>query len=240
MSNTSITKQVQPTQMSPLVDRWQTVVDNVKQATNLANRNTNNVQLLAVSKTKPVEMVEELAAVGQQHFGENYLQEALAKIEALKHLPDIHWHYIGSIQRNKTKDIAQNFDWVHTIERAIIAKRLNDQRPDGLSKLNVLIQVNIDDEASKSGCQPNELESLIEEIMQYEKLQLRGLMIIPAKNGSDAFVKTNQLFQQIKQSYPELTMWDTLSMGMSNDMDIAIANGSTIVRVGTAIFGARN
>ncbi len=240
MSNTSITKQAQSKQISPLVNRWQKVVNKVKQAANQANRSPDNVQLLAVSKTKPVEMIAELAEVGQQHFGENYLQEALAKIDKLKHLPNIYWHYIGSIQRNKTKDIAQNFDWVHTIERSIIAQRLNNQRPDGLGKLNVLIQLNIDDEVSKSGCQPSELKQLVVEIMQYEKLQLRGLMIIPAKDGSDAFIKTNKLFQQIKQTYPKLTMWDTLSMGMSNDMEVAIANGATIVRIGTAIFGARD
>jgi pyridoxal phosphate enzyme (YggS family) len=149
------------------------------------------------------------------------------------------WHYIGSIQRNKTRDIAEHFDWVQTVERDIIAKRLNDQRPDDRQPLNVLIQINIDDEDSKSGCLPAQLPELIATIKNYERLQLRGLMIIPAKTDTDAFGRTKQLFEDIKHKHPELKAWDTLSMGMSGDMQEAIAKGSTMVRVGTAIFGAR-
>ena len=227
-----------------LITNWQQVSAQVGQAcTDAGHSNADNVTLLAVSKTKPVDMVRTLVQQGQRDFGENYLQEAIEKITAVKNEPecaDIVWHYIGSIQRNKTRDIAEHFDWVQTLERDIIAKRLNDQRPESMPPLNVLIQVNIDDEDSKSGCQPDELSALIGTIKSYERLQLRGLMIIPAKTDTDAFAHTQQLFNTIKQAHPELTGWDTLSMGMSDDMADAIANGSNMVRVGTAIFGARD
>lgn len=231
--------------MNPtLLQRWQQVTEQIDKACTASNRNA--VTLLAVSKTKPAEMIIELAEAGQMHFGENYLQEAAEKMAQIQEqatadvVNNIVWHYIGHIQRNKTRDIAENFDWVHTIERDIIAKRLNDQRPDSLAKLNVLIQVNIDNEDSKSGCLPSELDKLITSIKSYEKLSLRGLMIIPSKEGTDAFERTKKLFDEIKQVHPELTQWDTLSMGMSGDMEQAIAQGSTMVRVGSAIFGARD
>ena len=207
------------------------------------NLSAQQVTLLAVSKTKPAEMVAALAEQGQRDFGENYLQEAIAKITALKNQQpnsDIVWHYIGSIQRNKTRDIAEHFDWVQTLERDVIAKRLNEQRPEGMPPLNVLIQVNIDDEDSKSGCLPSQLPALITTIKGYERLQLRGLMIIPAVANTDAFARTQQLFMDIQHAHPGLCAWDTLSMGMSGDMSAAIAHGSTMVRVGTAIFGARD
>ena len=225
-----------------LIESWQQVCKQVAQACAQVKRQTDEVTLLAVSKTKPAEMVATLARQGQRDFGENYLQEALEKIQVLGGQPEcesIIWHYIGSIQRNKTRDIAENFDWVQTLEREIIAKRLNEQRPAELSPLNVLIQVNIDTEDSKSGCLPADLPELIAAIKHYERLQLRGLMIIPAKANIDAFARTKQLFEDIKIEHPELQQWDTLSMGMSGDMSEAIANGSTMVRVGTTIFGAR-
>ena len=225
-----------------LIESWQQVGKQVAQACAQAKRQADEVTLLAVSKTKPAEMVVTLARQGQRDFGENYLQEALEKIQVLREQPEceyIIWHYIGSIQRNKTRDIAEHFDWVQTLEREIIAKRLNEQRPAELQRLNVLIQVNIDNEDSKSGCLPAELPKLITAIKHYERLQLRGLMIIPAKANTDAFARTKQLFEDIKIEHPELQQWDTLSMGMSGDMSDAIANGSTMVRVGTAIFGAR-
>ena len=225
-----------------LIESWQQVGKQVAQACAQAKRQADEVTLLAVSKTKPAEMVVTLARQGQRDFGENYLQEALEKIQVLREQPEceyIIWHYIGSIQRNKTRDIAEHFDWVQTLEREIIAKRLNEQRPAELSPLNVLIQVNIDTENSKSGCLPAELPKLITAIKHYERLQLRGLMIIPAKANTDAFARTKQLFEDIKIEHPELQQWDTLSMGMSDDMNAAIGNGSTMVRVGTAIFGAR-
>ncbi|WP_413786229.1 YggS family pyridoxal phosphate-dependent enzyme [Psychrobacter immobilis] len=225
-----------------LIKSWQQVNKKVAQACAQATRENNEVTLLAVSKTKSAEMVATLVRQGQRDFGENYLQEALKKIQVLREQPEcesIIWHYIGSIQRNKTRDIAEHFDWVQTLEREIIAKRLNEQRPTELSPLNVLIQVNIDTEDSKSGCLPADLPELISVIKHYERLQLRGLMIIPAKANTDAFARTKQLFEDIKCEHPELQQWDTLSMGMSGDMSDAIANGSTMVRVGTAIFGAR-
>ena len=247
-----------------LVERWQQVRSQLRSAshtgvrlaadkTNDANNDKTNdaindkaddkVTLLAVSKTKPAAMIATLANAGQRHFGENYLQEALEKITALKQSEvggSIVWHYIGHIQRNKTRDIAEHFDWVHTIEREIIAKRLQEQRPQHLPPLNVLIQVNIDDEDSKSGCQPSELTELIAAVKSYDRLQLRGIMIIPARDDSDAFIRTKQLFDDIQSQHPDLPQWDTLSMGMSGDMSEAIAAGSTMVRVGTAIFGARD
>ncbi len=236
-----------------LITNWQQVNEQVTKAREQANdlvkeqganaSPATDVTLLAVSKTKPADMIAILAQQGQRDFGENYLQEAIEKIKALQGQPEaasIVWHYIGHIQRNKTRDIAENFDWVQTLERDIIAKRLNDQRPKDMPPLNVLIQLNIDDEESKSGCRPEDLPDLLAAIKDYERLQLRGLMIIPAKSDTDAFKRTKLLFEKIKQEYSDLKAWDTLSMGMSNDMADAIANGSTMVRVGTAIFGARD
>lgn len=234
-------------EQAALIDNWRQVSAQVAQAHKQAagqqqSKAAAKVTLLAVSKTKPAQMITTLVKQGQHEFGENYLQEAIEKIITLQANPEmsaIVWHYIGSIQRNKTRDIAEHFDWVQTLERDIIAKRLNDQRPDGMPPLNVLIQLNIDDEDSKSGCLPEALPELIAIIKGYERLQLRGLMIIPAKADTDAFARTQQLFTDIKQAHPDLAAWDTLSMGMSSDMSEAIANGSTMVRVGTAIFGAR-
>lgn len=227
-----------------LINNWQRVKAQLAEACQEAEgTSVDSVTLLAVSKTKPAAMIAALAAQGQRDFGENYLQEAIEKIATLKQdaaCDDLVWHYIGSIQRNKTRDIAEHFDWVQTLERDIIAKRLNNQRPEDMPPLNVLIQVNIDDEDSKSGCEIDELPVLIETVKGYERLQLRGLMIIPAKADTDAFTRTQQLFDEIKQAHPDLEAWDTLSMGMSGDMSAAIANGSTLVRVGTAIFGARD
>ena len=228
-----------------LVENWQQVRQQVSQASKQAkdSKAADEIILLAVSKTKPAGMIATLVEQGQRHFGENYLQEAIEKIITLKTQAideAIVWHYIGSIQRNKTRDIAEHFDWVQTVERDIIAKRLNDQRPSDLLPLNVLIQVNIDNEDSKSGCLPAQLPALITTMKDYERLQLRGLMIIPAKANTNAFSRTKQLFEDVKRDHPELSGWDTLSMGMSDDMAEAITNGSTMVRVGTAIFGARD
>ena len=230
-----------------LIQRWQNILTQIEQAQNSQLQNDKNsevgkVTLVAVSKTKPVEMIQTLAGAGQRHFGENYLQEALEKISACQQQQidtQIVWHYIGHIQRNKTRDIAQNFDWVHTLEREIIAKRLNNQRPEDKPALNVLIQVNIDHEDSKSGCLPDDVEDLVVQIKEYKNLKLRGLMIIPSKANTDAFARTQSLFLKIKAQHPELTTWDTLSMGMSGDMAEAIAAGATMVRVGSAIFGER-
>lgn len=230
------------TQSLTLVDNWQQVSQQVEHACIQAQRVPSSVTLLAVSKTKSAEMVAALAGQGQRDFGENYLQEAIEKIQLLREQAQcehIVWHYIGSIQRNKTRDIAEHFDWVQTLERDIIAKRLHEQRPADMPPLNVLIQVNIDHEDSKSGCLQEALPELIAVIKEHERLQLRGLMIIPAKDNTNAFERTKQLFDDIKHAHPDLSQWDTLSMGMSDDMNEAIAHGSTMVRVGTAIFGAR-
>lgn len=216
----------------------------IKQALNTANDQAVQMnpthrpaKLIAVSKTKPAPMIQTLFDHGQTDFGENYLQEALGKISQLSQLPII-WHYIGSIQRNKTRDIAKHFDWVHTLEREIIAQRLNEQRA-GMQPLNVLIQINIDDESSKSGCKPTELPTLIEQIINYKNLNLRGVMVIPSQQTVDAFARTKVLFDAMARSF-DLPNWDTISMGMSGDMTQAVAHGSTMVRVGTAIFGERD
>ena len=222
--------------MNDLKHNYEQVLARLNAANQSANRD-NGARLLAVSKTKPAADIRALYEAGQRDFGENYLQEALAKQQELNDL-SITWHYIGSIQRNKTRDIATHFDWVHTIERAIIAERLNDQRGD-LAPLNVLIQVNIDDEDSKSGVQPDEVLALVDVINDLPKLVLRGLMVIPAKEGSDAFIRTRALFDEVRLAR-DLPNWDTLSMGMSGDMADAVAQGSTIVRVGTALFGERD
>lgn len=229
-NNTNLTE----TEKHALIERWQAVKNEIPP----------HITLLAVSKTKPSEMIKILAGEGQQDFGENYVQEAIGKINELKDVTangkPLIWHYIGHIQRNKTRDLAQYFDWVHGVDRLIIAERLSEQRPDNLPPLNICIQVNIDDEESKSGCQPDEVGCLVKQISQLPKLRLRGLMVIPAKNSETAFARTQALFEQNRALHANPSDWDTLSMGMSGDMEQAIANGSTMVRVGTAIFGARD
>ncbi len=227
--------------MSPSPDSNQLIVRYQQVKDKLAHLNAKagtKASLLAVSKTQSSADIELLYQVGQRDFGENYLQEAQDKMQHLKALPIV-WHYIGHIQRNKTRDIATHFDWVQTVARGIIAERLNEQRPDDLPPLNILIQLNIDDESSKSGCHVEELHELVQTIMTLPKLVLRGLMIIPNKDGTDAFLRTKRLFDEIRTRY-DLASFDTLSMGMSGDMEQAIIHGSTMVRVGTAIFGERH
>ncbi|MCR9545185.1 YggS family pyridoxal phosphate-dependent enzyme [Vibrio antiquarius] len=208
-------------------------------------RTPESVQLLAVSKTKPVEAILEAHQAGQTAFGENYVQEGVSKVQHFaEHYPDnrIEWHFIGPIQSNKSRLVAEHFDWVHTIDRPKIAQRLNDQRPSELKPLQVLIQVNTSGEASKSGVTEAEVFELAELISRLPNLTLRGLMSIPA-NVSDyesqlhEFQKLATLKQTLEAQFPEI---DTLSMGMSGDMTAAIEAGSTMVRIGTAIFGARD
>lgn len=197
--------------------------------------------LLAVSKTRSAAEIREASACGLRHFGENYLQEALPKIAELEDLKLI-WHFIGSIQSNKTTEIAKHFDWVHTVDREKIARRLSESRPDTLPTLNLLIQINIDDEASKAGVAPSEIASLAQKIAALPRVRLRGLMAIP-KPRTDfnqqlaACKKVTLLFNQLKQLYPEI---DTLSLGMSTDLEAAIEAGSSLVRIGTDIFGPRS
>lgn len=190
------------------------------------------VTLIAVSKTKPVSDLQQAIDVGQLHFGENYLQEAIEKIEALKN-QNLIWHFIGPIQSNKTKQIAQNFDWVHSIDRLKIAKRLNDQRPENLPMLNVLLQVNIDNEPTKSGVLESEIDEILPNFENFQNISLRGFMCIP--NPANAEQSFKKLANILKKN-PDL---DTLSMGMSANLDLAIKHDATFVRIGTDIFGKR-
>lgn len=214
------------------------VLAQIHTACQQAGRDENTVQLLAVSKTHPAETLVEMYAAGQRSFGENYLQEALDKIEKLQDL-EIEWHFIGHVQRNKTKHLAEKFAWVHGVDRLIIAERLSNQRADDQEPLNICIQVNIDGQDTKDGCQPAEVAELVAQISQLPNIRLRGLMVIPAPNNTQAFSDAKALFDEVKTQHAHPEDWDTLSMGMSGDMTEAIAAGSTMVRVGTALFGAR-
>lgn len=215
------------------------VLRQIEQACLQAGRDAQSVQLLAVSKTHPGEMLRALHAAGQRAFGENYLQEALDKIEALSDL-EIEWHFIGHVQRNKTKHLAEKFAWVHGVDRLIVAERLSSQRAASQAPLNICLQVNIDGQESKDGCPPADVPALVQQISRLPNLQLRGLMVIPAPQNVQAFADARQLFDQVKAQHAHPEQWDTLSMGMSGDMAEAVAAGSTLVRVGTALFGARD
>ncbi|MEE9901746.1 YggS family pyridoxal phosphate-dependent enzyme [Acinetobacter haemolyticus] len=225
--------------MNLLQQQRQHVLMQIKQACQHVQRDPKSVQLLAVSKTHPSQSLREMYEAGQRSFGENYLQEALGKIEELQDL-EIEWHFIGHVQRNKTKHLAEKFDWVHGVDRLIIAERLSNQRLDGQQALNICLQVNIDRQDSKDGCQPNEVADLVEQISPLPNLRLRGLMVIPAPDNVAAFADAKNLFDQVKSLHAQPQDWDTLSMGMSGDLDAAIAAGSTMVRVGTALFGKRD
>jgi pyridoxal phosphate enzyme (YggS family) len=197
----------------------------------------NSVQLLAVSKTKPAQALREAYAAGLRDFGENYLQEALGKQLELADLPLI-WHFIGPIQSNKTRAIAEHFDWVHSVDRLKIAQRLSEQRPADLPPLNICIQVNVSGEASKSGCTPADLPALANAISALPRLKLRGLMAIPEPTEDRA--AQDAAFAAVQSCKPAHLPLDTLSMGMSHDLESAIAQGATWVRIGTALFGARD
>lgn len=206
-----------------------------------AQRDPNAVTLLAVSKTKPVEAIHAAILAGQRCFGENYVQEGVEKIRYFGEQYPLEWHFIGTLQSNKSRLVAEHFDWVQTVDRLKLAERLSQQRPATKPPLQVLIQVNISDEASKSGIAPAELFTLAEQIQALPNLTLRGLMAIPKPEAEPAQQKIalqqmKTLFEQLKQRFAEV---DTLSMGMSDDMQAAIECGSTMVRIGTAIFGAR-
>ncbi len=211
------------------------IAQNLEKIHNRINavEHSQKIMLIAVSKTKPASDLQKAIDAGQKHFGENYLQEALEKIETLKG-QNLVWHFIGPIQSNKTKPIAQNFDWVHSVDRLKIAQRFNDQRPQGLEKLNVLLQVNIDNESTKSGVLVDEIEELIPHFENFKNISLRGFMCIPNPNNAEQSFKK---MAEILQKHPNL---DTLSMGMSSDLDLAIKNGATFVRIGTDIFGKRS
>ncbi|MFT5163830.1 MAG: pyridoxal phosphate enzyme (YggS family) [Alteromonadaceae bacterium] len=230
--------------MINIADRLHFAHAQLKQISEKYHRPANAVDLLAVSKTKPIELIIAAYEQGQRKFGENYASETAEKIEAFKQIDkytDIEWHFIGPLQSNKTRLIANDCQWVHSIDRLKIAQRLNDQRNPELPPLNVLIQVNISNEASKAGVSAEQISELAVAIGQMPRLKLRGLMAIPQKTGSiseqkSAFLQVNDCFVQLATQHTDI---DTLSMGMSSDLDAAIAAGSTMVRIGTAIFGAR-
>jgi pyridoxal phosphate enzyme (YggS family) len=227
--------------MTAILSNLQATRQAIEQAAKSAHRNVTEVRLLAVSKTFPAAAVREAYAGGQVAFGENYLQEALDKMAALRDLP-LEWHFIGPIQSNKTRPVAENFAWVHGVERLKIAERLSAQRPPLLPPLNICLQVNVSGEESKSGVAEDEVEQLAQEVARLPNLKLRGLMSIPAPAVDETaqrlpFARMRAIFGKLNGLGMGL---DTLSMGMSHDYPAAIQEGATIVRIGTAIFGARN
>lgn len=225
--------------MDTLAERLHTVRTQIRHAASIAGRARNSVQLLAVSKTKPVADIIALYALGQRHFAENYLQEARQKQQQLGAF-NITWHFIGPIQSNKTRLIAGHFDWVHSVDRLKIAERLSEQRPSHLPPLNICLQVNISEESSKSGIELNELPELIAAVSTLPHLRLRGVMAIPEpeSNYHQQRQPYRQLYQTVRQlERPEL---DCFSFGMSGDLKAAIMEGATMVRIGTALFGERH
>ncbi|KDD66372.1 hypothetical protein V466_23980 [Pseudomonas mandelii PD30] len=224
--------------MSTIADNIAQVSSRIHAAALAAKRDEDSVQLLAVSKTKPAEALREAYAAGLRDFGENYLQEALSKQLELADLPLI-WHFIGPIQSNKTRAIAEHFAWVHSVDRLKIAQRLSEQRPADLPPLNICIQVNVSGEASKSGCTPADLPALANAISELPRIKLRGLMAIPEPTEDRA--AQDAAFAAVESLQASLNLpLDTLSMGMSHDLESAIAQGATWVRIGTALFGARD
>jgi len=226
--------------MSPIAANLQAVRHRIEAAARGAGRSADSVLLVAVSKTFPHEAVRDAALAGQRDFGENYVQEALEKIQALGDL-DIIWHYIGPIQSNKTRAIATHFDWVHSIDREKIATRLSEARAPDVPELQVCIQVNVSGEASKSGVAPEDVAPLAKKVATLPRLKLRGLMAVPEPTPDERSQRGR--FAQLRRLRDALNReglaLDTLSMGMSADLEAAIAEGSTMVRVGTAIFGER-
>ncbi|MCW8919027.1 MAG: YggS family pyridoxal phosphate-dependent enzyme [Gammaproteobacteria bacterium] len=221
-------------------ERLRQVQRQIDQALAQNRRPAGAAALLAVSKTRPASDILALYRAGQRRFGENYLQEALGKMALLDGY-EIEWHFIGPIQSNKSRDIASHFSWVHSVERLKIARRLSEQRPDGLPPLNICLQVNVSGEASKSGCRLDELPRLAAQVATLPRLRLRGLMAIPAP--SDDPTAQRRPFRTLREALEQLRgdglALDTLSMGMSADLDAAIAEGATLVRIGTALFGSR-
>lgn len=234
--------------MTTIASKLQSVYAQISDACQKCGRQPTEVALLAVSKTFPAEAVREAALAGQRAFGENYIQEAVDKMAAVRAMADVsalQWHCIGPIQSNKTRLVAEHFDWAHTVDRDKIAQRLNDQRPDGLAPLQVCIQVNVDGGTSKSGCSPDEAVALARVIAGMPRLRLRGVMSIPDPQADDAAMlavhrQVVAVFARIRDGVPGLVQWDTISLGMTADMHTAIAAGSTLVRVGSGIFGARD
>jgi pyridoxal phosphate enzyme (YggS family) len=226
--------------MTIIASRLQAVQNRIRTAAEAAGRRPEEVRLIAVSKTFPAEAIREACDAGQDAFGENYLQEARSKIEALRDLQP-EWHFIGPIQSNKTGPIAQSFSWVHSVDRLKLAQRLSDARPDNLPPLQVCVQVNVSGEMSKSGCDPARLDDLAAAVYDLPRLRLRGLMAVPEPTDDvdvqhERFAEVRQMKDRLAAAGLEL---DVLSMGMSDDLEAAISEGSTMVRVGRAIFGQR-
>ena len=229
--------------MSHIADNLQAVHARIERAAQAARRSPDSIRLLAVSKTFPAEDVRAAFAVGQRAFGENYVQESLAKIEALADLrTQLEWHFIGPLQSNKTRPVAEHFDWVHSVDRLKIAQRLSEQRPDALPPLNVCLQVNVSGEASKSGVAPAEAPALARAIAALPRLRLRGLMSIP--EPADDLQAQREPHRLLRALFDALRAdgiaLDTISMGMSGDLEAAVLEGATMVRIGTAIFGKRD
>lgn len=229
--------------MSDIARNLDAVHRRIVQAAVAAGRDSASVRLLAVSKTFPAKDVRTAVAAGQRAFGENYVQEAIGKIEALAELrSDLEWHFIGPLQSNKTRPVAEHFDWVHSVDRLKIAQRLSEQRPDTLPPLNICLQVNVSGEASKSGVSPADAPALAHEIAALPRLALRGLMSIPEPAADPDAQRVphrvlRALFDDLRTEGLPL---DTLSMGMSADLEAAVLEGATLVRIGTAIFGERD
>lgn len=228
--------------MPSLDDRYTRVLERIRAAATQAGRSRDEITLIGVSKRQSAAAIRRLHEAGQRDFGENYLQEALDKQAELSDLA-IHWHFIGPIQSNKTRPIASHFDWVHSVDRLKVAQRLSEQRPADLPPLNTCLQVNIDGEAGKSGVSPGDLPGLAERVAGLPRLHLRGLMAIPAPRADydgqfEAFSRVRQLFEELRDQAGHGRL-DTLSMGMSGDLEAAIAAGATMVRVGTDLFGPR-
>lgn len=229
--------------MSSIADNLAAVHGRIARAALAAQRDPASVKLLAVSKTFPADDVRAAFAAGQRAFGENYVQEAIAKIEALAELrAQVEWHFIGPLQSNKTRPVAEHFDWVHSVDRLKIAQRLSEQRPPTLAPLNVCLQVNVSGEASKSGVSPDDAPALAKEIAAMPRLALRGLMSIPEPTEDvDAQRAQHRTLRALFDALrAEGLSIDTLSMGMSADLEAAVLEGATIVRIGTAVFGARD
>ncbi|MBE9609897.1 YggS family pyridoxal phosphate-dependent enzyme [Chitinilyticum piscinae] len=228
--------------MTTIFTAWQGVQSRIGIAATACARQPDAITLLAVSKTFPASAVRELYEFGQRHFGENYVQELQEKAAALSDCPDLVWHFIGPLQSNKTRIVAETADWVHSVDRLKIAERLSQQRPEHLAPLQVCLQVNVSGEQSKSGVRPAEAPALARAISRLPNLQLRGMMCIPDPDAgqealSQQFALLRQLQEQLRAT--DALPLDTLSMGMSGDLELAIREGSTMVRIGTAIFGAR-
>ncbi len=227
--------------MATLKARLSQLHSRIRSIAHSCDRDPSDIMLLAVSKTRPVEDIREAVAAGQRAFGENYLQDALPKIHALQDLA-LEWHFIGRIQSNKTRDIAENFSWAHALDKFKHARRLNDQRPPDLPPLNACIQLNLTGEQSKGGIDAQELPGLLEKLRQLPHLSIRGLMTMPPASAGEAL--QHQVFGDLRKLLQKMNAQghnlDTLSMGMSGDMQAAICEGATMVRIGTAIFGPRN